>query len=135
MNRQTSLTKAQAIQISRQFIAKGLRNEQWYLHAQAYVKAIVLYGSTAKGLNRPDSDIDLLIFLPLAVEQQYTSGEYFYNFAGHEINIVIRSIERLREIAQKQEDLLQKEVFRGSVIIESSDNEIAELLATIAKIQ
>jgi len=37
-----------------------------------------LYGSVAKGTNRGDSDIDILLIVPLEVEQTYTSGEYFY---------------------------------------------------------
>lgn len=135
MNAHTPLTKPQALTVVREFIANELPNEQWYQQVCKHIKAIVLYGSTAKGLNRVGSDIDLMLFMPLTIEEKCTTGEYFYNFSGREINIVIRSIERLRDIAQRQEDLFQKEVFRESVIVQSTDNEISRLLNKIAKIQ
>jgi predicted nucleotidyltransferase len=93
------LIKTKAIQIIKEFIDSMLVKEEWYKNIQKKIKAIVLYGSVSKGTNRPDSDIDILIFVPLAIEEKYTKGEYFYDFNGHEINIVLRSIERLRKLA------------------------------------
>jgi len=92
-----------------------------------------LYGSVAKGTNRGDSDIDILLIVPLEVEQTYTSGEYFYTYQGNVINIVLRSIERLRIITQEQIDTFQKEIFRGAVIVTSINDEVKNLLSQIAR--
>lgn len=127
------LTKNEAISIARQFIQDLLPQERWFQHVQPFVQAMLLYGSVAKGQNRPDSDIDLLIILPLEIEENFTSGEYVYHFHNHEINIVLRSIERMRAIAKEANDSFQKEVFRGCVPITVSE-EVSALLASIANI-
>lgn len=127
-------TKPQAIRIAKQFINDELPGKAWYRQAKPYIKAILLYGSMAKGTNRPDSDIDLLIFMPIETEEKYTTGEYVYPYKGYEINIVIRSIERLRKIAAEHRDPFQKEVFRESVTLEATDDEVGRLLTGIAMI-
>jgi 8-oxo-dGTP pyrophosphatase MutT (NUDIX family)/predicted nucleotidyltransferase len=128
---QPNITRLQAIRLAKRFIAEKLANEQWYQHSKPHIKAIVLYGSAAKGMNRVDSDIDLLIFMPLAIEESYTAGEYFYSFKNREINVVIRSIERLRRIAQEHNDAFQKEVLRNAAMIEAADEEVSKLLKAI----
>ena len=97
---------------------------------EPFVKAIVFYGSRAKGLNKPDSDIDILLFTPLRAEEEYTKGEYFYKFNNYEINIVLRSIERLRKLAVEKDDF-QRGVFRDCEIIWEKDNEVKELIKKI----
>jgi predicted nucleotidyltransferase len=129
------LTKTQALHIVEQFMTEVLPSEPWYQQVKKSTKAVVLYGSTAKNLNRADSDIDLLLFMPLEAEERYTAGEYFYDFHGREINIVIRSIEGLHNIAEEQKDLFQKEVFRESVIVDAADDEVRCLLDQIAAIK
>ncbi len=131
---QTKLTKAEALKIVRRFVDEELPKFTWYQQTRSRIKATALYGPTAKGMNRPDSDIDILIFMPLAEEEMHTTGEYFYSFQNREINIVIRSIERLRKIAEEKSDAFQKEVFRESVVIESADDEVAKLLKAIQAI-
>lgn len=128
------VTAEQAIEIYKQFASEVLIGEQWYQNISSHIAATLLYGSVAKGTNRVDSDIDFLIILPLAIEERYTTGEYFYDFNGQQINIVLRSIERLRDIAAKHSDTFQQEVFRGAVIIEST-NEVKELLDQINSIK
>lgn len=128
------ITKPQAIRITSQFINDEFPGQAWYRQAKPYIRAILLYGSVAKGTNRPDSDIDLLIFMPLEIEEKYTTGEYVYPYKGYEINVVIRSIERLRKIAAVHRDPFQKEVFRESVILEATDDEVEQLLTGIATI-
>jgi len=130
----TKLTKLQAIALAKRFIADVLPSLDWYSSVRPYVKAIVLYGSTAKGMNRKNSDIDLLIFMPLEIEEKHTTGEYFYKHKDRDINVVIRSIERLRRIAQEHNDTYQREVFREAEIIQASDDEVSKLLAVIATI-
>lgn len=93
-----------------------------------------MYGSVAKGTNRPNSDIDILLILPLGLEESYTDGEYMYDYKGYEINIVLRSIERLRHIATEHTDTYQKEVFRDTVILKSNSNKVNNLLQTISTI-
>lgn len=127
------ISKEQAIEIAKQFIDDILPNEGWYKAVQPYIGAILLYGSVAKGTNKPDSDIDILVILPLKAEEKYTTGEYFYNYQEQKINIVFRSIERLRKIAEEHKDETQKKVFRGSAIIKS-DKEVMTLLRQIDSI-
>lgn len=73
--------------------------------------------------------------MPLTLEERYTQGEYFYYYDGREINIVIRSIERLRRIAEEHTDTSQKEVFRGSAIIQDVDGEMTGLIERIAQVK
>jgi predicted nucleotidyltransferase len=122
------ITKAEAVKIINEFINNTLSNEKWYQNILEHIKAIVLYGSVAKENNRPDSDIDILIFVPLNIEEKYTKGEYFYKYTEHEINIVLRSIERLRKLAKEKNDKLQAEVFRDSEIIVNKDDEVKKLI-------
>lgn len=102
------ITKNEAIEIARDFISEELKKEAWFLKVKPSINAFVLYGSTAKRTNRPDSDIDIMIILPLDQEEKYTKGEYFYDYKGFKINIVLRSIEKLRKIAEEKKDLFQK---------------------------
>jgi predicted nucleotidyltransferase len=125
------INKKQAVELVRKFIELELDKESWYQNIKEYLSAIVLYGSVAKGVNRADSDIDILFFLPLEIEDRYTAGEYFYQFEGREINIVIRSIEKLCKIAEEKNDEFQKEIFRDAEIIWSKDEEVKKLLGAI----
>lgn len=123
----------QAIKLYKQFASDVLTNEKWYKSISQYIKATLLYGSVAKGTNRKESDIDILIIVPLEIEEKYTLGEYFYTYEGNEINIVLRSIEKLRTVAKEQKDAFQKEVFRNAIII-NSDDETKILLEIINNI-
>lgn len=125
------IDKPEAIELVKGFIELELRNEGWYKNIKEHLSAVILYGSVAKGANRPDSDIDVLLILPLEIEEKYTIGEYYYQFKGEEINIVIRSIEKLRKIAEKNNDQFQKEIFRDAEIIWSMNREVDKLLEVI----
>lgn len=127
------INQKQAIKIYKAFSKKVLVNEQWYKDISPFVAAVLLYGSVAKGVNRSNSDIDILLIVPLAIEEKFTAGEYIYQFDTHEINIVLRSVEKIRRIADEQKDTFQKEVFRDTVIIDSS-KEVEHLLARISNI-
>jgi predicted nucleotidyltransferase len=124
------LDQKQAIKIYKECSEKILVHEHWYQNVIPFVEAILLYGSIAKGTNRNDSDIDILLILPLGIEEKFTIGEYFYQFGGHVINIVLRSIEKMRYIADEHKDTFQKEVFRDAVIIDSN-KEVESLLTRI----
>lgn len=124
----------QAINIYEHFSDEVLGDEQWYKDIHDYILATLLYGSAAKGTNREDSDIDILIIVPLIIEEKYTSGEYTYTFNKNEINIVLRSVEKLRNIAIEHKDTFQKEIFRDAVIINSND-EVRGLLKSISTIE
>lgn len=126
----SKITRPKAITLIQEFIKKKLVNEDWYTKIKSKIKAIVLYGSVAKKANRADSDIDVYIILPLKIEEKYTAGEYFYQFKSHEVNIVLRSIERMRKLAQEQ-NAFEAEVFRGCEIIWEKDKEVRELIKKI----
>ena len=64
------ITKQKAVKLIKEFL-KELDKKKWYINIKPYIKAILLYGSVAKGTNREDSDIDILIFVPLKIEQKY----------------------------------------------------------------
>ncbi|MFA5796561.1 MAG: nucleotidyltransferase domain-containing protein [Candidatus Woesearchaeota archaeon] len=126
------LSRKKTITLLNAFIADVLPKKQWFLSCKPFMNAAVFYGSRAKNNHRADSDIDILIFMPLAVEKKYTRGEYVYNYYGHHINIVIRSIERLRRIAAfREKDLFEAEIFRMAEIIWQKDTEVAQLIKKI----
>ena len=125
------INKQQSVELIKRFVESQFSNETWYQDIKEYLFAIVLYGSVAKETNRVDSDIDVLFILPLEIEQKYTSSEYSYQFEGREVNIVIRSIEKLRKIAAEKNDALQKDVFRDAEIIWNRDGEVMQLLSEI----
>jgi predicted nucleotidyltransferase len=129
------INKRRAITLIKKFIKFPLSEKKWYKKIKPYAKAIILYGSVAKGTNRKNSDIDFLIILPLNIEKKYTKGEYFYNFKGYEINIVLRSIEGLRKIVKEQKDSFQAEVFKYAVIIWEKDKEVGNLINSIKRIR
>ncbi len=124
----SAITKIEAIDLAGNFIKQKLCEELWYKNINSHVSAILLYGSVAKGTNKPNSDIDILIILPLKIEEKFTKGEYFYDLEGQHINIVLRSIERLRKLANENNDQFQKEVFRNSEILYERDDEVRKLL-------
>lgn len=126
--------KDQAIKIAKEFIDTELEKEDWFVRIKPSVKAFILYGSMAKETNKPDSDIDIMMILPLEPEKKYTKGEYFYGYKGFKINIVLRSIEKLRKIASENKDLFQREIFRKAEILLDTDGEVANLLKEIEKI-
>jgi len=127
------INKKQAIKIAKDFLKTELEKEDWFIKVKPFVKAFVLYGSVAKETNKPDSDIDILIILPLEQEKKNTKGEYVYDYKSFNINIVLRSIEKLREIASEKKDLFQKEIFRKSEVLMDTDGEVANLLNEINK--
>ncbi len=130
-----TLSRKQGIELLKSYIDTKLPKLRWYKQIKPYIKAIVFYGSTAKGLNRPDSDLDILIFVPLKIEAKYTKGEYFYKFNGREINIVLRSIERLRKLGKEQNNSFESEVFRKCRILYELDSEVRILVKQIRAVK
>ncbi len=131
----TKISKKEAVVLLKLFIDEFLPKEKWYQNIQPHIEAIVLFGSVTKGLNRPDSDIDLLIFVPLGIENKYAKGEYFFKFKDREFNIVLRSIERLEKIAKEQTDVFQAELFRNSKILWEKSDKIRKLINSIQEIK
>lgn len=119
------------INLTRSFLNEGISGELWYQNIKDHILAIILYGSTAKGTRRTDSDIDLLFILPIEIEEKYTEGEYFINYGGYQFNIVMRSIEGLRNIADGEHDSFQAEVFRKNTILWEKNDEVRELIERI----
>ncbi|MCX6723200.1 MAG: nucleotidyltransferase domain-containing protein [Candidatus Staskawiczbacteria bacterium] len=127
------INREQAIDLAKEFLSVELKKEDWFVKIKPFSKASVLYGSVAKETNKPDSDIDILLILPLDKEKEYTKGEYSYNYKDFKINIVLRSIEKLRKIAEDKNDLLQKEIFRKSKILTDTGGKVTNLLKEISK--
>lgn len=127
------IKKEQAVNIAKDFLNTELEKEDWFIKIKQFIKASILYGSVAKEMNRPDSDIDILLILPLEQEKKHTKGEYFYDYKNFKINIVLRSIEKLREIASEKKDFFQKEIFRKSEVLTDTDGEVSNLLKEISK--
>jgi predicted nucleotidyltransferase len=128
------LTRNQGIKILNEYINTELPKLDWYPNVKHHIKGIVFYGSTAKEQNRPDSDLDFLIFVPAKIETQYTTGEYFYKFEKYdnrEINICFRSLERLRKLGRERKDKVQAEVFRMSEVLWEKDGEVRDLIKKI----
>lgn len=129
------MTRDEAIRLVQRFVEERLPQERWYVCAKEHVKAIVFYGSRAKEANRSDSDVDIMIVLPLEIEKRCTSGEYNIPYDGWKMNVVLRSIEKIRQIAQAGTDEFQAEIFRKSEIIWESDSEARELINKITSAQ
>jgi inorganic pyrophosphatase len=127
------INKNQAKKIVKDFLETELEKE-WFNKIKPSVKAFVLYGSMVKGTNKPESDIDIMIILPLEQEKAHTKGEYFYDYKDQKINIVLRSIEKLKKIAEDKNDLFQKEIFREAEVLSDTDGEVCKLLKEIDKI-
>lgn len=125
------LSRKDGIEIVKSYLETKLPKLTWYKNIKPYIKAIIFYSSTAKGLNKPNSDLDLLIFLPLKIEAKYTKGEYFYKFNGRDINIVLRSIERLRKLSKEHNNSFESEVFRKCRILYESDSEVRTLIKKV----
>ena len=49
-----------SISLINEFLDKVVYRENWYENIKDDLKAVIFYGSRAKGTLRPDSDIDLL---------------------------------------------------------------------------
>jgi len=128
------IDKAQAIKIAKDFLETKLEKEEWFAKIKPAIKAFVLYGSVAKETDKSDSDIDIMMILPLAEEKEHTKGEYSYQYNGVEINIVLCSIEKLRKITSDKKDIFQKEIFRKSEILLDADGEVTGLLKKISEI-
>jgi|TARA_Y100000310_G_scaffold289969_1_gene316787 predicted nucleotidyltransferase/ADP-ribose pyrophosphatase YjhB (NUDIX family) len=136
MQKSTKISKKEAIILSKLFIDEFLPKEKWYQNIKPYIEAIILFGSVAKGMNRIDSDIDILIFVPLGMENKYAKkGEYFYKFKDKEFNIVLRSIERLEKIAKEQTDVFQVDIFRNSEILWKKSDKVRKLISLVQKIK
>ena len=129
------INKPQAIKLAKDCLETELEKEGWFLKVKPSVRAFVLYGSVAKETNKPNSDIDIMIILPLEQEKKYTKGEYFYDYKGYKINIVLRSIEKLSKITSDKKDSFQKEIFRKAEILIDEDEEVTNLLKKISKIK
>lgn len=129
------LNRNEAICMLKEYIKTDINKLKWYQNIKPYVKAIVFYGSTAKGLNKPKSDLDILIFVPLEIEKKYTKGEYSYKFKDKEINIVLRSIEKLLKIGEEKNNLFEAEVFRNCEVLYESDSKVRTLIKKIVAIK
>jgi len=129
------LSRKEGMEILNSYLELGLPKLKWYQQIKSHIKAIVFYGSTAKGLNRIDSDLDILIFVPLKIEKEYTKGEYLYKYHNREINIVLRSMERLRKLGREQNSFFESEVFRKSKILSESDSEVKTLIKKIRAVK
>ncbi len=125
------INRNEAIKLLKEYIEFEIIKLDWFKKIKPFIKAIVFYGSTAKNANKVESDLDILIFVPLKVEKRHTKSEYFYNFKKREINIVLRSIERLRKISLEKNNLFEAEVFRNSEILYEKDTEVRELIKDI----
>lgn len=122
------LTRSEAINIANNYLETELPKFDWYQSVEPAISAILMFGSTGRGENRPDSDIDILIFVPLEIEEEFTTGEYMYEYEGREINIVLRSIERLRKLADGPCNQFETNVFAGTEILEDDTGEVTRLI-------
>ena len=129
------ISRNDAISLLKLYIDNELLSLEWFDKIKVSVRAIIFYGSTSKGINKLESDLDLLIILPLEIEEKYTGGEYFYRFQNRDINIVLRSIEKLRVLSEKQNNEFEAEVFRDSEILFESDSEVRALLELIKDVK
>ncbi len=89
-------------------ILEILRNELSYFVTEYGIKKIGLFGSYAKGIQRPDSDVDILVEFERPIGFKFIEfGEYLEKILGKKIDILtptgIRAI-RIKQIAKDIEE-------------------------------
>jgi predicted nucleotidyltransferase len=79
---------------------------------------IILFGSHARGAAGADSDVDLLVILPLrgVSRHQQTAAIYQQCHPGFAVDIVVRTPEEF-ELGQKRRDWFLQEIAREGKIL------------------
>ena len=83
-----------------EFISK-LKEAEPYIRETYEVKSMQMFGSTARGTNTPDSDVDLLVEMPPKWLLLVRLGNYLENLLGTSVDLV-RSTKNLRPFFLKE---------------------------------
>jgi UTP:GlnB (protein PII) uridylyltransferase len=79
---------------------------------------VILFGSHARGEAGPDSDVDLLVIMPLAGKsrRQQTAAIYQQCHPGFPLDIVVRTPEEFEQGLQGRDWFLQEIAREGKVM-------------------
>lgn len=84
-------------------------------------KKIILFGSYAYGVPKPESDVDLLIVMPLQKKPSQQAVEILQNIDYHfGLELIVKSPEELESRIRLGDYFLQDAVEKGLVLYESS---------------
>lgn len=82
---------------------------------------IILFGSYAKGNPRPESDVDLLVVMPLSMGPAEQAVEILNNIDFHfGLDLIVKSPEDLQERMQLGDFFLRDAVENGVILYESN---------------
>lgn len=83
-----------------EYITK-LKQAEPYIRETYKVKSMCMFGSTARGTNTPESDVDLFVDMPPKMSYLVRLGNYLENLLGTSVDLV-RSTETLRPFFLKE---------------------------------
>ncbi len=82
---------------------------------------IVLFGSYAKGTPRPESDVDLLVVMPLSKKPAEQAVEILNSIEFHfGLDLIVKSTEELEERLRLGDFFLRDAVQNGIILYESN---------------
>jgi predicted nucleotidyltransferase len=88
-----------------------------------FVKAVGLYGSSSKGTNTVDSDVDLWVKVDKAKKEELVKLTSELSGKVENINLLILNDEKIKEL-KKFDSSFYHSLYFGSVIIYGSEDEI-----------
>lgn len=78
-----------------------LKEAEPYIRETYEVKSMQMFGSTARGTNTPESDVDLFVEMPPKMSYLVRLGNYLENLLGTSVDLV-RSSDNLRPFFLKE---------------------------------
>jgi len=88
-----------------------------------FIKAVGLYGSSAKGTNTEKSDIDLWIKISKAEDNEIARLNSELNNKSEKIKLLILDDKKLKEL-KKSETMFYHSLYFGSIVLYGNENEI-----------
>jgi len=91
------------------------------LAAMFHPDRIVLFGSYAYGSPRPDSDVDILVVMPLNNSPVEKSVEMRMKLRpGFPLDLLVRTPARIRERLEMGDDFIREILEKGKVLYEAA---------------
>lgn len=84
---------------------KTLTENKSYLQSEYGVTGLTLFGSTARGDNRPDSDVDILVDMPPKIFLMSRLQEYLEKILNSSVDLV----RRHANLSQRFQNQVQKD--------------------------
>jgi predicted nucleotidyltransferase len=94
------------VNLAKDFIDEILSQEKWYLRIHNNIDLTLLTGSCVQGNAKPDSDVDLFLFIPksIAVKEHYPAAKS-YDFKDRKFDVSFVCTEKLVHDAESKEKI------------------------------